>query len=410
MKGASIIIGKELKRVFGDKKLIFSMFILPAILVVGIYSLMGVLIGSMQKDIEEHVAVTYFVNSTNELDALIKTPEFDFVQHAEINKMTEAEFEAQKDDLKAQMLAGDVQLIVVLDKDFNNKVSTYGAGAAIPDIKVYYNSAEQYSTQAYGNFSVVLAAYRQSLLAGRLGSADALTVFNQNDEIWVKEEKANSQFISMMLPYLITMMLFAGAMGIGVDAIAGEKERGTMASMLLTPIKRNEIVIGKLVSMAMLSGLSSLVYSVAMIIAMPMMNKATGDSGISGFGGLSFGPMQAVQLLVIMLIMVFLYVSIISLLAVLAKDVKTASTYLSPIYIVVIVAGMLTMFNSGKEHPIYHYMIPVYGNALAIGDLCGNELTMTNFIACLSGSFIVAVILIAAITRAFNSEKIMFNA
>ena len=410
MKGASIIIRKELKRVFGDKKLIFSMFILPAILVVGIYSLMGVLIGSMQKDIEEHVAVTYFVNSTNELDALIKMPEFDFGQHAEINKLTEAEFEAQKEDLKQLMLSGDVQLIVVLDKDFNNKVSVYGAGAAIPDIKVYYNSGEQYSTQAYGNFSVVLAAYRQSLLAGRLGSADALTVFNQNDEIWVKEEKANSQFISMMLPYLITMMLFAGAMGIGVDAIAGEKERGTMASMLLTPIKRNEIVIGKLVSMAILSGLSSLVYSVAMIITMPMMNKATGDNGISGFGGLSFGPMQAVQLLVIMLIMVFLYVSIISLLAVLAKDVKTASTYLSPIYIVVIVAGMLTMFNSGKEHPIYHYMIPVYGNALAIGDLCGNELSSINFLACLSGSFVVAVILIAAITKAFNSEKIMFNA
>ena len=364
----------------------------------------------MQKDIEEHVAITYFVNSTDELDSLINAPEFDFGQHAEINKLSEEEFNLQKDGLKQLMLSGEVQLIVVLDKDFNNKVSTYGNGAAIPGITVYYNSAEQYSTQAYGNFSVILAAYRQSLLAGRLGSADALTVFNQNDEVWVKEEKANSQFISMMLPYLITMMLFAGAMGIGVDAIAGEKERGTMASMLLTPIKRNEIVIGKLVSMAMLSGLSSLVYSIAMIIAMPMMSKMGGSADMSGFGGLSFGPLQAVQLLVIMLVMVFLYVSIISLLAVLAKDVKTASTYISPIYIVVIVAGMMTMFNSGKEHPIFHYMIPVYGNALAIGDLCGNELTMTNFLACLSGSFIVAVILIAAITRAFNSEKIMFNA
>ena len=410
MKGASIIISKELKRVFGDKKLIFSMFILPAILVVGIYSLMGVLIGSMQKDIEEHVAVTYIVNSTNELDTLINTPEFDFGQHAEIHKLSEAEFNAQKEDLKQQMLDGNIQLIVVLDKDFNKKVSEYASGAAIPDIGIYYNSGEQYSTQAYGNFSVILSAYRQSLLVGRLGSPDALTVFNQTDEIWVKKEKENSQFISMMLPYLITMLLFAGAMGIGVDAIAGEKERGTMASMLLTPIKRNEIVIGKLVSMAILSGLSSLVYSVAMIVAMPMMSKMGGNTDMSGFGGLSFSPIQAVQLLVIMLIMVFLYVSIISLLAVLAKDVKTASTYISPIYIVVIVAGMMTMFNSGREHPIYHYMIPVYGNALAIGDLCGNELTMTNFIACLSGSFIIAVILIAAITKAFNSEKIMFNA
>ena len=410
MKGSLIIIRKELRRVFKDKKLIFSMFILPAILVIGIYSLMGVLIGSMQKDIEEHTAITYFVNPTDELNSLINDQNYDFGKHAEINRLSEAEYASRKDEIEKEMLDGNVQLIVVLDKDFSAKVSDYGADAAIPNIKVFYNSAEQYSTQAYGNFSIILSAYRQNLLVNRLGSAQALTVFNQDDQIIVKEEKANSQFISMMLPYLITMMLFAGAMGIGVDAIAGEKERGTMASMLLSPIKRNEIVIGKLVSMALLSGLSSLVYSVAMIIAMPMMNKAGGNADMSGFGGLSFSPLQAIQLLVIMLVMVFLYVSIISLLAVIAKDVKTASTYISPIYIVVIVAGMLTMFNSGKEHPIYHYMIPVYGNALAIGDLCGNELTMTNFVACLLGSFVVALILIAGITKAFNSEKIMFNA
>ena len=409
MKGASIIIRKELKRVFGDKKLIFSMFILPAILVIGIYGLMGVMIGSMQSDIQEHIANVYLVNATEDLKTVMNTDELKMP--ADIKYLTASEYASQKQDLESGMLAGDVDLIVVQDADFIGKVTSYSKqGDAIPSIDVYYNSAENYSMQAYSNFSQILAAYRQYLLGNRLGNLDMLTVFNQNDQLIVKEEKANSQFISMMLPYLITMMLFAGAMGVGVDAIAGEKERGTMASMLLTPIKRNEIVLGKLVSMAILSGLSSLVYSVAMIFAMPLMNKATGDAGVSGFGGLTFTPVQAVELLVIMLILVFLYVSIISLLAVLAKDVKTASTYISPIYIVVIVAAMLTMFNSGKEHPIYHYMIPVYGNALAIGDLCGNELTTTNFLACLVGSFIVAVVLTAAITKAFNSEKIMFNA
>ena len=410
MKGASIIIRKELKRVFGDKKLIFSMFILPAILVVGIYSLMGVMIGSMQSDIEEHVANIYVVNATDGLKDIINRD--DMKMPADIQYLSASDYASQEQGLKDLVLAGEVELIVVLDEDFTSKVNSYTkSGDSIPNMTVFFNPSENYSQQAYSNFSRILAAYKDSLLGTRLGGLDVLTVFNQVDQEIVKEEKKNSQFISMMLPYLITMMLFAGAMGVGVDAIAGEKERGTMSSMLLTPIKRNEIVVGKLVAMAILSGLSSLVYSVAMIIAMPMMNKAGGEGAdMSGFGGLSFSPMQAVQLLVIMLVMVFLYVSIISILAVLAKDVKTASTYISPIYIVVIVAGMLTMFNSGKEHPIYHYMIPVYGNALAIGDLCGNELTMTNFIACLSGSFIVAIILIAAITKAFNSEKIMFNA
>ena len=409
MKGASIIIRKELKRVFGDKKLIFSMFILPAILVIGIYSLMGVMIGSMQSDIEEHTAQVYLVNVTDDLKAVMNRA--DLKMPAEFINLSASEYASKKQELEDDLLAGNIELIVVQDADFADKISSYTkSGDAIPNINVYFNSTENYSTQAYSNFSRILSAYRDDLLGSRLGGLDVLTVFNQVDQVIAKEEKQNTQFMSMMLPYLITMMLFAGAMGVGVDAIAGEKERGTMSSMLLTPIRRNEIVLGKLVSMSILSGLSSLVYSVAMIIAMPMMNKATGDTGTGGFGSLSFSITQILQLIVIMLILVFLYVSIISLLAVLAKDVKTASTYISPIYIVVIVAAMLTMFNSGKAHPIYHYMIPVYGNALAIGDLCGNELTTTNFLACLVGSFVIGVILTAAITKAFNSEKIMFNA
>lgn len=143
---------------------------------------------------------------------------------------------------------------------------------------------------------------------------------------------------------------------------------------------------------------------------MPLMNASPSKAGVSGFGDLSFSLLQAVQLLVIMLLLVFIYVSIISLLAVLAKDVKAAGTYIAPLYIIVTIVGMMSMFSSGREHPFCHYMIPVYGNALAIANLCDNGLSMINFLACLVGSLVVAVILTAAITKAFNSEKVMFNA
>ena len=63
MKNAGIIIKKELNRVFGDKKLIFSLFLLPAVMVIGIYSLIGQLAGSMSKDIETHIPVVYLQNA-----------------------------------------------------------------------------------------------------------------------------------------------------------------------------------------------------------------------------------------------------------------------------------------------------------------------------------------------------------
>ncbi len=409
MKGAGIIVRKELKRVFGDRKLVFSLFILPAILMIGIYSLMGNLIKSMETDITEHISEVYIVNSEEGFKQTAKAMKYE--DGANVIYMTESDYAAQKADLEDRMLNGNIELIVVFDKNFESTIASYSkAGDPIPEVKVFYNSAENYSSQAYNVFSGVLSAYRTSLLAQRLGDLEQLNVFTQSDSRIVKEAKANNQFISMMLPYLITMLLFAGAMSVGVDAIAGEKERGTLASMLLSPVSRDSIVVGKLVSMAILSSLSAIVYAVSMIVAMSVMGSSMGELAESGFGNVSFGPSQCLMLLAIMLVMVYLYVAIIGLLAVLAKDTKTASTYISPVYIVVIIAGMITMFNSGKALPTYRYCIPVYGNALAIADLCSNELTATNFLASLGGTLLVAVIITFAVGRAFNSEKIMFNA
>ena len=185
-----------------------------------------------------------------------------------------------------------------------------------------------------------------------------------------------------------------------------------MASMLLSPVKRSSIVAGKIISLMILSGLSAIVYVVSMMIAMPVMNAMGGsETELSGaLSGLDLSIVQGLQLLAIMLTLVFLFVSIIALLAVRAKDVKTASTYISPVYIVVMVAGMLTMFMSGAEVPTIRYAIPVYGGAIAVKDLCTGELTAVNFLASIGGAIIVAIICTVLITKSFNDEKVMFNA
>ena len=78
------------------------------------------------------------------------------------------------------------------------------------------------------------------------------------------DQKASGKALGMMLPYFITILLFAGAMGIGTDMIAGEKERGTMASLLVTPVKRKSIVLGKVFALMTISGISSVIYIVVM--------------------------------------------------------------------------------------------------------------------------------------------------
>ena len=412
MNGMSIIIKKELKRVFGDKKLVFSMFILPAIIMIALYGIMGFMIGKMNSDIEENVNKVYIVNADDRMKNAITASGFDKTN--DITYYNEDEFKAKEQDLRDEILNGNAQLIVYLDKDFNQKFTSYSDSTSpVPQIKVSYNTTENYSQNTYGMFTTgVLEIYRTGLLQERVGSLDLLNVFDLQNDVIEKEEKANSRFISMMLPYMIVIMLFAGAMSVGVDAMAGEKERGTLASMLLSPVNRTAIAGGKIVAMMILSGLSAIVYVVSMMIAMPVMSAMGGEGTAmsEGLGGLSLSLVEGLQLAAIMLALVFLFVAVISFMAIRAKDTKAASSLISPIYIVVMVAGMLTMFMSGKEVPISRYFIPVYGNAVAIKDLCNGELLATNFLASLAGTVIIAIVLTIGIAKAFDDEKIMFNA
>ena len=412
MNGMSIIIKKELKRVFGDKKLVFSMFILPAIIMIALYGIMGFMIGKMNSDIEENVNKVYIVNADDRMKNAITASGFDKTN--DITYYNEDEFKAKEQDLRDEILNGNAQLIVYVDKDFNQKFTSYSDSTSpVPQIKVSYNTTENYSQNTYGMFTTgVLEIYRTGLLQERVGSLDLLNVFDLQNDIIEKEEKANSRFISMMLPYMIVIMLFAGAMSVGVDAMAGEKERGTLASMLLSPVNRTAIAGGKIVAMMILSGLSAIVYVVSMMIAMPVMSAMGGEETAmsEGLGGLSLSLVEGLQLAAIMLALVFLFVAVISFMAIRAKDTKAASSLISPIYIVVMVAGMLTMFMSGKEVPVSRYFIPVYGNAVAIKDICNGELVATNFLASLAGTVIIAVLLTIGIARAFDDEKIMFNA
>ncbi|MBO4524297.1 MAG: ABC transporter permease [Ruminococcus sp.] len=412
MNGMSIIIKKELKRVFGDKKLVFSMFILPAIIMIALYGIMGFMIGKMNSDIEENVNKVYIVNADDRMKNAITASGFDKTN--DITYYNEDEFKAKEQDLRDEILNGNAQLIVYLDKDFNQKFTSYSDSTSpVPQIKVSYNTTENYSQNTYGMFTTgVLEIYRTGLLQERVGSLDLLNVFDLQNDVIEKEEKANSRFISMMLPYMIVIMLFAGAMSVGVDAMAGEKERGTLASMLLSPVNRTAIAGGKIVAMMILSGLSAIVYVVSMMIAMPVMSAMGGEGTAmsEGLGGLSLSLVEGLQLAAIMLALVFLFVAVISFMAIRAKDTKAASSLISPIYIVVMVAGMLTMFMSGKEVPVSRYFIPVYGNAVAIKDICNGELVATNFLASLAGTVIIAVLLTIGIARAFDDEKIMFNA
>lgn len=396
MSGISQIFGKELTRVFRDRKMIFSVFLLPVIIMIGIMTLVSHLSSSAQEDVKAHNSIVYIQNAPAGFEEFIKTVD----KNCEIFAVND--WESAKEMIKN----GDADLLIEFPEDFANMVSGYQAGDVVPQIKTYYNPSEDYSSAAYDAISTgALEVYRQALLSQRVDDMASLSVFTVNsdnpDMIIQDEEKAGGKMLGMMLPYFVTILLFAGAMGIGTDMVAGEKERGTMASLLVSPVKRSSIVLGKVFALMTISGVSSVIYVGAMVAFMPQM------MGQGGLGlNLTLNPKQIAMLAALLIAIAFLYSAIIVLFSVFAKTVKEASSYVMPVYMLILVLGITTMFTT-KAPQEWSYMVPIYNTSLTLQGILTQEVTMMHYGMTLGITLVLGAVLVGVIAKAFESEKVM---
>lgn len=402
-----VLVMKELKRVFSDRRLVFSAFILPAVSIYILYSLMGSMMGDMFEDNEEHVSIVKVYNAPQ---TFVDYTEKDMPDLGMTLEFLEGDMAEQKERIKT----GDVDLLIEFDDGFDDKIADYEIVATLPQVNTFYNPVENYSTTARRRFVYeLLAGYENSLLTERFGNVNfsqAFGVDESNDSAQIVDEaKATGTGLSMILPMLIAVLLFAGAMGIGLDTIAGEKERGTMATLLMTPVARETIALGKVVGLAIVAIISATTSFLAILASLPNAGGMLSQGMDINITSLAFSPLQYLQLLVVMLTLVGVYVGLICITSVRAKSVKEAGTYVSPIYMLVMFAAFSTMFSTG-DPKLFQFAIPVLGNVLAIKRLFTFELMMNEFLLNSGVSIAVAMILIYGITRSFNNEKVMLNA
>lgn len=391
------VVKKELKRIFTDRRLVFTTMLLPAISIYIMYSLMGNMMTTRIDDVEEHVPSIIVVDAPESFK--------DFVSESPFEMTYVDDTDASYED---QILNGDAEVYMIFDENFESSAMNFEK----PNIKRYYNGAEDYSQEARYNIDRTLTAYESHLLGLRIGNPDHVEVFDlnrgvDNDRIQ-DDQKATGKGLATLFPMLIAIFLFSGAMSVGPDMIAGEKERGTMATLLVTPVKRETLAMGKVIALGVIAIISSASSFIGIIASMPNAGEIFARDGID-MASLQFGAMEYVSLFAIMLTLVSVYVAVICMVSIMSKTIKEANTYMAPIYMVVMVAGFTTMFMTGTPET-WKFLIPVYGSIIALKNLFAFELTTTMLLYTCGSSIVLASVLIIIIKGLFNNEKVMFNA
>ena len=268
---------------------------------------------------------------------------------------------------------------------------------------LYFDSVRDDSRLARDRVADVLAEYRRGLLQAReqdrglpAGFTDAVDVLKRDV---APSARRTGYMLGAFLPFLLVSLSLFGGFYASVDVTAGEKERGTMQTLLCAPLRSTEIVVGKFLA----------VWTVALVSAFAnVVSLGLTMSRIMPGDGLSVPP-AALALAALMLLPITMTTSALFIaVAAFAKDFKDGQNFLTPVYMLLVMPAGVTMLPSIELNP-WTAFVPVVNIALLVKSLFAGEVRneLVFLVAVASGMYAVLSILLAA--RVFGREQILLG-
>lgn len=386
------IVKKELDKIFKFPRQIITAFILPGLLLFLIYAFIGVGLSSVMEEGEEQASIIYVINSPESLESIYSIA-------SSLKVDLRKEDVSELNNLKQAVLNEEIAAVIVYDEDFDNNIQK----SPLPKVSVFYVSSASNAYAVMERAQTIIGLQQKHIYEDL--DIDP-NLFNVGFEKLESDQESVGSILAMILPMMVMSFIFASALGVGSDAIAGEKERGTLATLLMLPIKRSNIIIGKIISTSTITVLSALSSFIGLFAAMPFAKAmfALGDNAT-----ISYSAMDIIGLIVILLLIALLASSILLIFSTLAKNIKEASTMALPVYIAAIISPLLTMFTTGGSSSKIVYLIPVYNTILGLKDILSFNFDIINFLIILGSSVLYISIIVFVLVRMFKSEKVLYS-
>ena len=310
-----------------------------------------------------------------------------------------------KDDPSFKLKNGDVQAVLEIPSDFKYKIDQ---GAAVKLI-LKYDATEAKSRIAQKRVSQIMEKYKSEIILQRLSQLglkeEFITPIILEEENIAPAEKTASSFLAVLLPYLIIILIFAGAMHTAVDITAGEKERGTIATLLVSQISRLELVLGKCFAVMLISFTSMVLGLLGLTLAF-----LSGASIAGGIEGAKFGiSINTIFLIFLVLLpLVGLASAVLVMVGIFARSIREASSYITPIYMLTIFLGIISI-SQGIELTDKMFLVPILNSSFVFKELLMGKIYWEHIITTFSANMIIAGFALLKATRLFSKEEVLFR-
>ena len=317
------IMKKECRRLFGDSKLVFSGIILQGLLIYVMYTLMGSWMGSLTQVNEDY---RYKISAVNMPESVLSVIS-DSGLPVDITDIPESNLGAAKQNVSDR----DADLVMVFPANFDALVASYDISdpqMIAPHVQIWSNMAIMRSAQLDYDIKALLAAYERSLTK----KFDVNLALNGETYDLNTGADFSTSLMMSMIPMLFIMVMYQGCMAIAPESIAGEKERGTLGTLLATPAKRSDMAMAKILSITIFGVLGASVSFLGLMLSLPKMMAGMDSSSIG-----NYSVAEYLMILAVAVSTVLVFVSLLSVMSAYSKSVKEANSYAAPLLFVSIV-------------------------------------------------------------------------
>lgn len=381
-----IIVKKELLRILTDKRLCFTTIIMPGLMIFIMYALVGNVMSNTYSTLQNSEYTVVINNVPNDIKELLLK-----------NKISFKEKNKPQNYYMNKIRDKNLDLYIDFDKNFeDNILNGTEKGVQVPSVSIYYNSQCNSSNTGYMLLSSILNEYKDCI-------RNVFYVNSGNDLYDLATTKdSTGQFVSMILPMLLITMLFSICASVAPDSIAGEKERGTMATLLVTPIKREQLAIGKILGLSIIVVLGGISSFIGAMLSLPFLSIGQDEIDTSVYSINDY-----LELFIIVISTVLIMISLTAIVSVLARSIKEASSSMAPLTILVALVGISGMYNQNGSNRLIHYIIPLYNSAQCMNEIFLFNGNINHVIITVISNLLYTIILVYILSKLFKNEKII---
>jgi sodium transport system permease protein len=400
LRNVGVVYRKELMDSLRDRRTLISMIIVPILIMPLLTIGMGVLMSEIVGKAKQQIPKVMILGGADSPQLM-----------AQLAALKDIEIVPSRPDYADEISNKQIRAAVEIPPGFDAAIQ---AGQQVT-LKIDDYQGDLNSGIAADNLRKELSDYRDTTVRQRLesrGLPDTLiTPFDIKDQNVAPPEKVTGAEIGGLIPYMVILLCLTGAMYPAIDLTAGEKERGTMETILSSPVSRLHLVLGKFL-MVLTASLSTAALAVASmgvsfgIGKRMLMSMASG--GDSDVLQLSVNLKSVIAVFGMVVPLAVLFSAALLAISLYAKSYKEAQSYISPLIPIVIIPAVVSLL-PGVDLNAHLALIPVLNTSLVSKEIITGTYHWKLIALIFASSCVYAAAALAIAVKLFQREDVLFR-